>query len=566
MLALLLTAVCLSQSVRVTSPADAAKAKKLTSSQLLSELADEMVPALFKRYPWLAYERGFPQANPLAYSNYGTEAFSAWRDEVAGYRRSLGKLSERELSDQEWVAYSATSAWVLSQELLVESRSLERWDAAAYVLRVERMLFALRASEYVRARTRLIHSIQLLEGLPAYWKKAQESLVSPAEIWRNEAVDRLVDLGLAIEVDLVKTFSGLKLDRKTTKRFEEAVERAVANTDRFRNWLLSSRAPRGDETGNMGAASWERLVQVVSGTDLTAPRLKSRLLREVAALNRKLGNDWKPRPASESQQNPKRLIKSIQTASKLATSLGERAGLLRVEPHPELVVRLQEGRPVPRQLARLWPGKRLEDALFLEIGSPSWSPNIQNTRATQLNPRALATLGIRYGWAGESRLRRATTQAAHPVARFLWNRSVFEGWGLFALDWISRVDWVENPFLEDENLKTEATRAFLLEAVRLLAAIEIHVEGLSVEAAADAFRRRSRFDEESSLIEAQSAHRDPLRGIGYLGLLELRLLEAELGRELTSREALQEALESVLSTPHLRPFDIRRRLGAQRPR
>ncbi len=566
MLPLLLSLLLLPQSVRVTSPQDRARPDQPSAQEKLTQLASELVPAFFGRYPWLAYERRFPQPDPQAYANYGTKGFLEWRETLDGLRIKLNAISQRELDEAGWVVFSASAAWIRSQELIAGSRSLERWDATSYVVRVENMLFSLRESDYVPVRARWSRTIQMLEGLPAYWDIARNGLVSPAEIWKNEAIGRLVDLGLSLEADLPRTFSKLRLERKEQKRFETALDKAVESTDRFRTWLLSSHAPRGDEAGIMGAGTWEGLMQVVSGSDLTAQRLKTQLLRDIAGLNRRLGKSWEPRAATKNQLDPKRLIRATQTASRLATSLADRASLFREEETPPFLIHLRESRSTPGQMARLWPDRHLNDVLHLEVGSPSWSPDLKTTRATLLNPRALATMGIRYGWAGEAKLRHGASVAGNPVARFLWNRSVFEGWGLYALDWIGRVDWVENPFLEDERLETEIVRAWMLEAIRLLASIEIHVEALSVPAAADAFRRRSRFDHDTALLEARTALHDPLHGIGYLGLLELRLLEESIAREVSGREALQETLRTVLSNPHLRPFDVRSRLGAQRPR
>ena len=566
MLPLLLTLVVAPQSVRVTQPAERAQPERVSGAEQLSRLAEDLVPTFFARYPWLAYERRYPQPSPLAFADYGIESFIAWRDRLGDLRSRMNAIPERELDESSWVVYEASAAWLRAQELSSFGRSLERWDATSYVDRVEETIFGLTRSEYIPAHTRWLRAVGVLEGLPSYWDTARESLVSPSQFWNNEAVGRLVELGLALEADLPRAFENLRLEKRDARRMETAVREAVEATDRFRVWLLGTRAPRGEEAGVMDGATWESLMQVVSGSALTAADLKTELLRDIAGMNLHLGGDWEPRPASGSGLDPRRLSRATQTASELAASLAERSGLFRQEAVPLLSIEVHEGRSTPRPLTRLWPGKGLTDTLHIETGTLSWSPEVRETRATLLNARALATLGIRYGWAGEAKLRHAATTAQNPVARFLWNRSVFEGWGLYALDWIQRIDWRENPFLGDENLEDEIVRAWLLEAVRLLASIEIHVEGLSVTAAADAFRRRSRFDPETAMVEARRAHHDPMYGIGYVGLMELRLLEETLGREVTGREALQETLRTVLANPHLRPFDLRNRLGAQRPR
>ena len=89
-----------------------------------------------------------------------------------------------------------------------------------------------------------------------------------------------------------------------------------------------------------------------------------------------------------------------------------------------------------------------------------------------------------------------------------------------------------------------------------MGAIELHVEGLSLEEAAQGFQRRTGVDPDTARVEALAAQRDPLHGLAYLGLIELRGLEQRLVRLTSARKGLQLCLLLASSHPELRPVDM----------
>jgi hypothetical protein len=166
-----------------------------------------------------------------------------------------------------------------------------------------------------------------------------------------------------------------------------------------------------------------------------------------------------------------------------------------------------------------------------------------------------AALGVRYGLAGEALF---ALRAPRNVPAMLVddNRLVRSGLGLFALEWLRRVDRVENPFREDEAKAREFEQQRGYEAARFLAALELHAEGLSLDEAVQAFRRRTSVDADTAFAEVMAAQRDPLHGVGYLGLLELRALEARLAEVVGAKKALRLCLLLVGRHPELRPLDF----------
>jgi hypothetical protein len=163
---------------------------------------------------------------------------------------------------------------------------------------------------------------------------------------------------------------------------------------------------------------------------------------------------------------------------------------------------------------------------------------------------------VRYGLAGEA-YGAELVRAGRDVPPMLADdRLVRAGLGLYALEWTSRITHESNPFRGDEQLARAFARQRGCEAARLLAALELHAEGVSEREAVLTFVRRTGADEETALAEVRAALRDPLHGIGYLGLLEILGLEGRLGGVAEPHRLPRLVLLLLARNPALRPSDL----------
>jgi hypothetical protein len=188
---------------------------------------------------------------------------------------------------------------------------------------------------------------------------------------------------------------------------------------------------------------------------------------------------------------------------------------------------------------------------------------VTELRRALLGPDALRAIGMRFGLPGEALLAARARERPTPGQALLWNRSVVEGFGLYALDWLPRVDWVENPLAADADLAAAMVRERMAEALRLFATIAVHVEGLSEDEAVESLRRVGGYDPGTARREVSESRRDPLRGVGLVGLWELLELERSLARSLPADLALGRTLRLVSGQPAVRPLDIRRNVLAE---
>jgi hypothetical protein len=196
--------------------------------------------------------------------------------------------------------------------------------------------------------------------------------------------------------------------------------------------------------------------------------------------------------------------------------------------------------------------------LLIALPGRAWPVERVETRRALLQGRELGSLGVRHGFAGEALYERVVRGSKDPLRELLHRSTAREALGLFALDWVPRVDWTDNPFAADDRSR----RAFQLqtrhELARLLAALELHADGLPLAEVAQAFQRRTGVDASTARAEARAAQRDPLHGAGYVGMLELRGFEQRLAALTGSpRKGLGLTLLLCTRNPDLRPADMR---------
>jgi hypothetical protein len=258
----------------------------------------------------------------------------------------------------------------------------------------------------------------------------------------------------------------------------------------------------------------------------------------------------------------------LEAAAREGHDLALRAGVVS-EPAPaagRLSVRVNQAWTVPGApfVARASENGRLR--IELELPGPATPATVAATRRSLASPAAQRAAALRHGFPGQLLLRVIAARNAGGARDLVLQRAVLEGWGLWALDWSTRVDWVENPLAADAELSTEVRRAQVFEAARLLASLEQHAEGLPEEEAAHAFRRRTQVDIDTARNEVRAAQHDPLLGIGFLGYLELRALEDRLAAASSRHEAIASLVTWIGTAPSVRPADLARRVVTQETR
>lgn len=511
------------------------------------ELIERLLAAWFERNPDQAILRAWPGAAKLRLGTHGATATLRWRSALDAAQRDLARFTlEASAPAARRAERQALADWIALEKLEL-GRNLVTQDPGIYVRRARLMLLALLEAPGLDDGPREARASALLAELPAYFADARASLIAPRQEWVELALLDLADLEEMIQGALPRSAPARGAAGK--KAGKEPASPALRALTDFRTWLLELHPPPGDSPTRLRSEDFARLLRLSSGCELELGELEARALREIARA------DLGPRRAGPDILEREGIPQRIATAAKRALELAQDARLLALPVYPKNVeFLLEESARTQPAVVSLRAGSR--DSLRAWIAAPhsSWSVARARTRGGALQPFQQLALGIRHGMVGEALYARQARASKRPLAAFVGNRAVREGLGLYALDWIRRVDWVENPFRTDERLLNELERQRVHEAARFLAALELHAEGVSLTEAARAFERRTGVDPDTAMAEALAARRDPLHGIGHVGAVELERLEQGLARFSSGpRAGIGLTLASVLAHPELTP-------------
>jgi hypothetical protein len=503
------------------------------------DAVSSLVSAYFRVHPELALGRGWaPEAMELR--PLGPELLQ-WRDTLRSTLRRLD--SEEERPGPTFARRRSLRCWVESELLRLESLAVLRTDAATYVAHARRLLEALRETPGLGREARQQAWDDTLARLTGYLKDARLSLVDPNQLSIEGA---LVELGRLEEL-LSRPGSPAADDAQP----EGDPRKAIAL---FRLWLERQHQRVTAEPQRMGA-DWGRYVQLVTGTTRDPRAVKALLLRELAALD---GPVPEPAIASTPRSIPTEVLqRGFSSTSNNALALARMLEVLDPGPRADRL-HLVTRESWPDEIRNVVPGwsSPHEEELVLLLPSAAWSAERGAERLSEYFPPQLMALALRHGMVGEALYSITTRDDPRPFASTVVREPLRSGFGLFALDWIPRLAHEESPFVGDVQLARAIAAQQSLEIARLLASLELHVEGQSVDEALMGFVRRTGLDPDRARAEVHRALVDPALGLGALVRLELHDVEASLGRLLGPGKALPRLLRLVLDNPDLRPADL----------
>lgn len=513
----------------------------------LQEIEDEFNQALVERRPWRARELGVVEI-PLDLARFGPTGATWWGTLLQRVEHELVGIRNTDLPPPERARFDALIARVRGEERLQKTFQPSRWDPVAYVSRLENMIVGAELGPDPSRETEAVLAL-----VPELWVAAKRGLVSPKTEWIADALERLHRVERYLDDRLQPPAPGepprRKLDTTTATAAEATIE--------FARWLSSSERG-GEPMGHAGANNWQFLIQALHGRDLAPARLKVEVLRDIVRLDAELGARELAPPARESLQTD-RLVAQFEREIARARALADHLNLFADVPEgmPPVTCFVRAESAPTDAIARL---RTRPDGHLLELAvrGRDWPPYAQRTRYALLDEAGVRALAVAYGPLGEAMVR-TVARSAGPTKPMLWSPALLDGCGLYALDWACRLDVPENPFAGDAELHAASVRARLIVAARFLASLELHAEKLSESEVAFSFARRTGIDPETAELEVRKATHDPFLGIGYLGYMELRSIEASLGEDLAPVDAIRRTILKAARHLSSRPFDLEQR-------
>ena len=518
------------------SPSGQSQQAKL-SAQALGSMERDLVKARATDQPGMGLEYSILKPVEVIPALFGEGPNQAWERNIAGLELRLTHVNRRQLEPLDAARFDALQAALLVERILIDTLSSERWHAIGFSKRVEGALRKLSQAPPSAQGYQVQSSI--LEQLPNYWQASERSLISPQLEWNLMGADHLA-LTNELILGLRDRDVGQFFDQDTQLRWKAIIDQAADSGASFEAWLRTPPSRAGNGPTRLGPERWLRLAQAASGSRLELSKLKWRVLGFLAQAEQDHGKSWRPDPEAEPAASLERPLQHVNSVSAAARRFLRSAEVLGDAVLPTLEARFQT-RDVKLGPLQSVTALRREDPLLL-----FFDPELATASRAELTALAL---------------REVLPQTWFPSERAVQQtRAIAGGWGLYVLDWPLRIDWVENELSAIPGLQDAIAHLQVIEAARLLAAIELHTEAFSSIEATELFLQRTALPLSRARREIQAATLDPLHGIGFLLFLELRSLERSLGAD---QEAIRTTLLLSRTRPGLRPKDIQTAIGLE---
>jgi hypothetical protein len=501
------------------------------SSQRLAVFEIRLSEEWLAGRPALARERGMPPRD-LPLLDLGPESRRTWRGAMQKAQGDLlavdwPNLEPTRKLDRDWLEA------FLAAELALDALVPERGSPMHALSEVEGVLTGVLGAPELDADTRIQVLTRHLNALPAALSALRSSLAHPEPAACQYAVVAADDLLLLLQARLTPRLAAERPTPELWEPFDTAQEAAEHAVLGFRAWL-EEEAKREGAAPVLGAGGWRLVLGSLTGTQIDLEVLKVRLLRDLSALDAGLDAPKAEKEDWHESLLPARVTQRLRETQAAGWNAALDLGLVKGE-LPAVGCATWTAGALPGKPLELHWGER--PVMFVVASGAAWSPEQTARRQAELTADAQRAHALAVGFPG-SLWELWSRRCERPSQRVLWNRAQREGFALYAADFATRPLVAGNPLAGDAKLAAEVRRDRQLEAARLLASLELHTAGASVEEAAHGLRDFAGLDPKSAAFEARLALVDPLQGCGYLGYLELLAAEETLRQRLPEREAV----------------------------
>ncbi len=431
---------------------------------------------------------------------------------------------------------------------LVDTAEEQRWktDPDLYHSVASGGVYPLLVRSFASAPERLRSATSRMEGIPAVLDAGRANLVAPPELATRVAMEQ-ADGSIRFFRDTVREFvAGAGADAALTAQAEAARTRALRALEDYRSFLENDLLPRSTGTLALGRARFIRRIAATEGITASPEEIRGAAEREIAAMRARVETIAR-RVAPH--QSPAITMAKLSEQHPTAAGLMEAYRSRQAELRRFLRERDLVGMPAEWDVLELIETPPFLRTMYVAAcDSPgNFEQNDRTTYfwVTPVDPRASAESQEEY-------LRAHSTGAidlisiheAYPghhvhgihartnrsvVRKAFWSGAFGEGWA----------HYTEQMMLDegfgggDDRLALAQLHEALLRAVRMQVDVGIHVDGMTVDQARDAFMRSAYMERAPAEMEAKRAALHPGTVLIYTwGKLEiLRVREAVRARE-----------------------------------
>jgi uncharacterized protein (DUF885 family) len=463
-------------------------------------------------------------------------AIDAHTHALAGFSRRLYQIGSAHLSPTEQVDHPIVAANIEARMFDLEAvRPLEK-NPQVYAEVLGKSLAGQALFAYAPEPERARRVVSKLRQVPRLVQAARDNLKECPGIFVKIGLETWRGTLKFIEADLPRAFSALD-DLHILGDLADTSTEAATAIRSFIDYLEVDLAPRAKASFRLGREKFEQKLKLEEGFALSADRLLTIALRELGEVQEEFrtvagrldGGDpieaW--RKAKQQHPEPGRLVPAAQEQIKELVEFLQRQAIVSVPESEPIVVA-----PTPEfyrwAFASMWtPGpfesKPTRAYYYLTDVDRSWPPERQEEHLRDFNFPTLWNISIHEVYPGHflhyQHLRHVESKVRKSL--FFAPTSFVEGWAHYCEQMMTEAGFKRG----DATIKLGQLAEALVRLARVVVAIRLHCEDMSVEQGMRVFRDEAFLEEATARREAERGTFDPtylVYSTGKLAMLKLR--------------------------------------------
>jgi uncharacterized protein (DUF885 family) len=537
----------------------------MIASEPLHLFVDDYLSYLYESNPSAATFDGIHLYDDLI-EDFGRNAVDAQVQALAGMARRLAAISTDSLTAVERIERPMIAAHI--QGRLHELEQIRTWERnpQMYGELLGVSLAGQALFDYAPAPERARRVLSKLRQAPRLIQSARDNIKDPPGIFVKSGLETLRGTLRFIETDLPRAFSDVD-DLGLLGDLADAQTEAIDALKSYMAHLETDLAPKARASFRLGADRFASKLRLDDGIEIPLNRLLEIGLRELSAAQEEFRRAASRVDSGDALEVWRRVKDShapaggvVQTArqqiAQLATFI-ERHDLVSMPPGEPVMVA-----PTPDffrwSFASMWtPGPfeaRPSRAYYYLTGAdPAWPADRKQEHLRDLNTPTLWSISMHEVYPGHflhfQHLRQVESKARKSL--MLASMSFVEGWAHYCEQMM-----IESGFeKQDPTVRLGQLAEALIRIARLVVAIRLHAEDMSVEQGVRFFRDEAFLEESTARREAERGTFDPSYVVytaGKLMLLKLREdYKAQEGSTFSLKTFHDTLLKNGLATFHV---------------
>jgi len=528
----------------------------MIASEPLHHFVDNYLAALYESNPTAATFDGVHLFDDLL-EDYSRPAIESQIQTLAGLARRLASISTDSLTPVERIERPMIAAHI--QGRLHDLEKVRAWERNPQVYGeiLGASLAAQALFDYAPQPERARRVLSKLRQAPRLIQAARDNVKEPPGIFVKNGLETLRGTLRFIETDLPRAFADVD-DLRLLGDLADAQTEAIDALKSYMGYLETELAPKARASFRLGADRFADKLKYEEGLDIPLSRLLDIGLRELTRTQeefRKAASRIEPGDAVEVWRKVKDrsahadgVVQTARTQIQQLAKFLERRDIVSLPPGEPVVVA-----PTPDFLrwtfASMWtPGpfeaRPTRAYYYLTDADPSWTPERKQDHVRDLNTASLWSISMHEVYPGhflhfqhlrhvESMARRSLTMAS---------TAMVEGWAHYCEQMMIEAGFEK----QDPTIRLGQLAESLIRIARMMVAIRLHAEDLSVEQGVRFFRDEAFLEEGTARREAERGTFDPSYVVYAAGKLMMLKLREDYKAKLGDKFSLKTFHDTVL--------------------